>query len=294
MRLEDVHAALTAATSWGQPVQVHFTGGEPFLNFHLLQRAVMCGVSLGIPCYVETNAAWCVNENITGRQFENLQKAGLRAVLISCSPFHAETIPLERILLAVRKAYEIFGFEGVIVHLPEWIEILKPLDRSKPIPLAYFYSLYGREDAGRLFWEGYGLIAGGRSGYRLGNLIPRQPPESFAELTCRSELLYSAHSHFDLYGNFIPGFCGGISVGSWRELPRTVANFVKGIFPELIGILMENGPFGLYEYARRHHHYSSLDLGYAGKCHLCVDVRRHLASKKMFPELDPLEFYQRI
>jgi hypothetical protein len=34
--------------------------------------------------------------------------------------------------------------------------------------------------------------------------------------------------------------------------------------------------------------------GYAGKCHLCVDVRRHLVRRGGFPELRPAAFYENI
>jgi hypothetical protein len=112
--------------------------------------------------------------------------------------------------------------------------------------------------------------------------------------SCAYELLFAPHSHFDLYGNFIPGFCGGLTVGSWRELPMVLARYQRHDFPTIIGILAEYGPYGLFEAAVLEYGYKPLPDGYSGKCHLCVDVRRHLAPSGNFPELQPLKFYEEI
>jgi len=106
------------------------------------------------------------------------------------------------------------------------------------------------------------------------------------------DLLYAHHSHFDLYGNFISGFCGGLTVGEWRDLPRLLADFRAGRYPLLIEVLVHRGPYGLLQLARDHHNYQPLAGGYAGKCSLCADVRRHLVSTRDFAELRPRGFYE--
>jgi len=121
MTTDEIQAALDATLAWDHHYQVHITGGEPFLNFSLLLHAVEVAKELDIPCYVETNAGWCVRESMVEERFSALKNAGLQAVLISCSPFHAEAIPLEKTFLAIRKGEEIFGSRGVIVYLSEWI-----------------------------------------------------------------------------------------------------------------------------------------------------------------------------
>ena len=83
MSEEGVRAALEATTHWRDPCQVHITGGEPFLNFDLLLHAVETSRELGIQRYVETNAGWCVNEDLTERRFKALREAGLQAVLMT-------------------------------------------------------------------------------------------------------------------------------------------------------------------------------------------------------------------
>jgi hypothetical protein len=213
--------------------------------------------------------------------------------LISVSPFHAETTPLKRTLLAIQQAFMVFSQERVIVYQPEWVELIARLGIEEPLPLESYAQVYGVEGMGELFWDGYGLISGGRAGYCLGHLTHRRPPLAFRREDCLHEILYTHHSHFDLYGNYISAFCGGLAVGSWRDLPQLLVDYAAGRYPSLIGLLIAEGPYGLFELACSSYDYAPLDEGYAGKCHLCVDVRRHLAQAGDFPELRPLEFYNR-
>lgn len=294
MSLKDVRNALETTLNWNQPFQVHITGGEPFLNFPLLLHAVEIAEILGINRYVETNAGWCVNEELVTRQFTTLHEAGLQAILISCSPFHAETIPPKRTLLAIRKAIEIFGSQRVMVYLPQWVDQITSFGVEDIIPLERHIESCDAQTAGRLFWEGYGLISGGRSGYRLGHLTQRMPASTFKGENCMREILYAPHSHFDLYGNYISGFCGGLSIGSWRDLPLLLEKYRAGDFPELIAILVESGSFGLFKLAQNSYGYEPLQDGYAGKCHLCVDVRRHMVQASSLPELEPKGFYEHL
>ena len=280
--------------SWPRPPQVHLTGGEPFLNFELLLKGVQAASARGITCYLETSASWCVDEQETETRLRALQDAGLQAVLISCSPFHAEKIPPERTLRAIRATLEIFGGRGLIVYLAEYLDVIQRFGLERPTPLSRYEQEFVREGAQRILWQGYGIISGGRSGYALGHLVPRYPAETFQPARCADEILYAHHSHFDLYGNYISGFCGGLTIGSWRELPQVLDDFRSGRYPALVEILIQSGPYGLYQYASQEFEYTSLDDGYAGKCHLCVDVRRYLLERGEFAELQPRGFYEYI
>ena len=102
---------------------LHFTGGEPFLKFNLLLKAVELAEKLGIPGkFVETNCFWCVNEEVTRSKFEKLREAGLDGVLISANPFVIEHVPFERIKRAVKVAEEIFGRRNVMIYHPLFYE----------------------------------------------------------------------------------------------------------------------------------------------------------------------------
>ncbi len=291
MSEETLSAALDAVVSWPQPPQVHLTGGEPFLHFDLLLHGVREAASRWIACYVETSASWCVDEDETFARFRMLREAGLQAVLISCSPFHAEKIPPVRTLRAIRAVMEVFGGRGLIVYQAEYLNMIQRHDVDRPLPLSHYEQEFSREEAGRILWQGYGIISGGRSGYALGHLVPSYPVQSFENARCENEILHAHHSHFDLYGNYISGFCGGLSIGSWRNLQQVRENFRSGRYPALIGTLITKGPYGLYQYAMEEFGYEPLADGYAGKCHLCVDVRRYMVDRGDFPELQPSGFY---
>ncbi|MFQ6102563.1 MAG: radical SAM protein [Anaerolineae bacterium] len=294
MSPQELRQALEAVAVWPRPPQIHFTGGEPFLHFPLLLEGVRLARELGITCYVETSASWCVDHDQAVERFAPLRQAGLQAVLISCSPFHAERIPPIRTLRAIRAALDVFGPRGTIVYLPEFIEVVGQFDVERPTPLSRYEEEFGVEGARRVLWQGYGIISGGRSGYRLGHLVPRHPASAFADTNCAGDILYAHHSHFDLYGNYISGFCGGLTVGDWHDLPQVLADFQAGRYPPLIEVLIERGPYELLELAQERYGYQPLPDGYAGKCHLCVDVRRHLVEQDDFPELRPRGFYEHI
>ena len=48
----------------------------------------------------------------------------------------------------------------------------------------------------------------------------------------------------------------------------------------------------MFELAQEEYGYQPMLEGYTGKCHLCVDVRRHLVETGDFAELRPPGFYE--
>ena len=293
MAVEDIQAAFDLLDTWDHPFQVHLTGGEPFLNFPLLLKAVQFAVDRNIQVYVETNAGWCVKEECVRDQFLTLRDAGLSAVLVSASPFHAENIPVRNTLLGVRIAREVFGRERVQVYLPDWLVLLERFGDYGRISLNQFLEEFGIQRTGTLFWTGYGLLGGGRAGYQLGYLTKRYSAESFIHERCAEEILYARHSHFDLFGNFIPAFCGGISLGKWEDYLELQMTLLSGNAAGLLKVLIESGPYGLYQLAKNEFSFLQEPAGYVDKCHLCVDVRKHLVGQALFAELQPAGFYQR-
>ena len=293
MLVEDVQVALEQAKKvWGRGFQVHLTGGEPFMNFPLLLESTRIAVSLGIPVYVETNAGWCRDKAEAAVRFRQLREAGMDAVLISVSPFHQETIPLQCTLDGISAARAVFGDNRVIVYQSQWLPEMSRHDRMAPVPLDTYVAEYGQHQAGLHLWQGFGLISGGRSGYSLGDFAIKRPAAVFEGLECSQELLFAQHSHMDLYGNFIPAFCGGIALGQWYDLAALVKHHREADFSPMIELLIEGGPYSLYQYAHETYDYRDLEGGYAGKCHLCVDVRRHLIGAGVFVEnLHPAGFY---
>ncbi len=298
MSPEMLRQALEATLIWPRTPQVHLTGGEPFLHFSLLLEGTRIAAELGISVYVETSGGWCTDEDEAVERFSALRQAGLQAVLVSCSPFHAERIPPARTMRTVRAAITVFGAHRVTVYLPDFLEIVSQFsaggDIERPTPLSRYEETLGIAGARRVLWEGYGIISGGRAGYRLGHMVPRHPATVFARANCAGEILYAHHSHFDLYGNFISAFCGGLAVGDWHDLRELVDDLRENRYPSLLKALIEGGPYRLYEIAQAEYGYRPLAEGYAGKCHLCVDVRRRLVKTGDFVELRPRGFYDNV
>lgn len=58
---------------------LHFTGGEPFMNFELLCRALEIASNLDIPSvFVETNCYWCTDDSSTREKLLLLREKGLK------------------------------------------------------------------------------------------------------------------------------------------------------------------------------------------------------------------------
>jgi hypothetical protein len=133
----------------------------------------------------------------------------------------------------------------------------------------------------------------GRATRMLHATYPHHPPVRYFDEPCHPAFLRSWHNHFDNYGNFIPGYCGGISLGDWHDL---AALLERGIDPNerpVLAYLAAEDIRALFRFA--------LDLGYqvrpegyASKCDLCLDLRAYLVDAGDFEALAPREFYQQL
>ena len=101
------------ASPWGEVSLnhgLHFSGGEPFLNFKLLLKAVEMANEHEIPSmFVETNCYWCLNDEATRDMLRRLKEAGLKGIMISVNPFYAEYVPFERTERCIRISQEVFA-----------------------------------------------------------------------------------------------------------------------------------------------------------------------------------------
>jgi hypothetical protein len=91
----------------------------------------------------------------------------------------------------------------------------------------------------------------------------------------------------------MPGYCGGISLGDARRLDRLLAEGVDVEARPVLGHLIDGDMAGLVAFARDLGYREDPD-GYYSKCHLCVDLRRHLVGVRTFPELQPQGFYDHL
>jgi len=266
---------------------LHFTGGEPFLNFDLLLKAVRMAEELKIPStFVETNSYWCDNDESTKDMLMSLKAAGLKGLLVSVNPFITEEVPFERTERTARVGQEIFG-QSCLIYQEYFYSQFRSLG-IKGILSFEEYLIRGKE--GLAYVE---LIPMGRAAYELGSLFRKYPAQAFFGNSCGGELLSRWHAHFDNYGNYMTGFCGGISISSLARLSSGEKEIELDQYPILETLMsdVEN----LYDLATCIFGYQPKEEGYVSKCHLCLDMRRHLMLKtSQFKELLPKELYAQL
>jgi hypothetical protein len=280
-----------APSPWGRDTMslnhgLHFTGGEPFLNFPLLLRAFEMAHDLGIPSlFCETNGYWCRDDEIARERLNALRVAGCRGILISVNPFYAEYVPFERTERCIRASGEVFG-PNVMVYQAEYYCQFKQLGVQGRMSL----DEYQRRVGGERLADRVELFLMGRAARQLRDLYPTYPARRFYGQPCRPQFLRGWHNHFDNYGNLVAGYCGGLSLGSWFELDALLE---EGIDPEVqpvLGYLVREDIAGLHRFARDHG-YESPAGGYLSKCDLCLDLRTYLSAQNGFSELAPRAFY---
>lgn len=265
---------------------LHFTGGEPFLNYDLLLKAVQMAEEHEIPStFVETNCFWCKNDELTREKLKLLKEAGLKGILISVNPFYAEYVPFERTERCIRVSQQVFG-ANVMVYQLEYYHRFKALGIQERISLEDYVKLIGDE---RLA-ERVELFLTGRAIRQLRDLYPTYPASTFFREPCRPTFLRKWHNHFDNYGNFMPGYCGGISLGQWRNLEDLIHEGIDLEKHRVLGYLTAEDIQGLLGFAQDFG-YQESPGGYLSKCDLCLDIRTHLVAQGEFPELSPKAFY---
>jgi hypothetical protein len=272
---------------------LHFTGGEPFLNFELLCRATEIASEMGIPSlFVETNCVWSVNDEITREKLHILKERGLKGIMISVNPFYLEFVPFERTERAIRCALEVFGYNTFVYQVEYYRQFLEMGIRDT-MPYDSYLELEKR--TGSAMNTEFFMM--GRAPFSLtGNLegtFPRFPAGRLSGQSCSPEFLRSWHNHFDNYGNYMPGFCGGISLGDTRHLDEILECGIDlEKYPVLKFLILEDF-HGLVQFAGDYG-YQVNDAGYYSKCHLCADLRRFLVAKDDFAELEPKAFYSNL
>ncbi|MGQ9551084.1 MAG: 4Fe-4S cluster-binding domain-containing protein [Candidatus Bathycorpusculaceae bacterium] len=266
---------------------LHFTGGEPLLNFDLLLKTTEMSNEHGIPStFVETSCFWCIDDKTTKEKLKQLKEAGLHGILISVNPFILEHVPFERTERAIRISREVFG-RNVIVYQQSFYHQFRKWDLKGTLPFEEYLQKAGRESLYQIE-----LLPMGRAAYALGNFYRKYPAKSFFGNSCREELTRDWHIHIDNYCNYMPGYCGGISLGDARNLDsiHEIDLDEKPVLGALVTDLKKLYEFGFEEFG-----YVELSEGYISKCHLCVDIRKHLVRQTdEIKELRPREFYHHL
>lgn len=264
---------------------IHFTGGEPFLNFDLLLDLTKIAHKLTIPSiFVETNCFWAKDDNSVREKLKALKDAGLLGTLISVNPFLLDQIPFEKTDRAVRISREIFG-KNVIVYQQFFYEQFRKLGIKGTLPLQDYLTQYS------YYLNFIELLPMGRVCYSLGPLFMRYPARNFFGVSCIDEITRDWHVHIDNYYNYIPGFCSGISLGNLRNMDSILSEIDLKNHPILRALTTDIK--NLYDFGKSEFNYKERAEGYISKCHLCFDIRKSIAGQtKEYSELKPMELYK--
>jgi len=261
--------------------RIHLSGGEPFGDWPRLLELCCAARSRGLEPLekVETNAFWATDEALVEERIGALDDAGMITLSISTDPYHQQYVPIERVRLAARVAERILGPQRLQVRWRDWLAegfdtaALQPAER---LDLFVRYAAGGRD---RL---------NGRAAEILAPRLPAWPPESFADKPCNEALLRSRHVHVDPQGLIMPGICAGIVLGTTGPDEDSVAEIWRRLDDDhdarpILSVLVRAGPFGLLDEARQSGFVPK--RAYAGKCHLCWDIRKHFVWRGLHADI---------
>ena len=271
---------------------VHIGGGEPLLRPQKLSEVLEVAAAVGVDVdYVETNSSWFKDEDTAVATLSQLREVGLQTLLVSISPFHNEFIPLAKmkgVIDAARKT----GI-GIFPWVSDFLGDLSKLDMTGTHSLAEFEALFG-PDYMKQLPQRYWIHLGGRA---LNTFRPYFAEKSAEQIlsanagSCAAELTNTGHFHFDLFGNYIPGLCSGLSIKR-EDLSRPIT---AETYP-VLSTLFAKGIRGIFEMAREAINYTPAKKRYINKCDLCTEIRTLFVQHNVggLFELHPKEFYTKL
>jgi Radical SAM superfamily len=268
---------------------VHIGGGEPLLRPDDLAAVLKIATELGVTVeYVETNSSWFRDDSSAEDFLAGLRNQGLHTLLVSISPFHNEHIPFYKVKGVVEAARR--AGVGIFPWVTDFISDLSQFDAGNTHSLKEFSDIFGRDYLLQVL-ERYWIHMGGRA---LETYRPLMGQKTFHQVmdestaTCYGELSSTSHFHIDLFGNYIPGLCSGLSIAI-EDLGKPLSDET---YPVLTA-LCRHGIRGLVKMAEAAIGYKPQKDFYINKCDLCTEVRFCLVQNGYgeSKELQPQEFY---
>jgi MoaA/NifB/PqqE/SkfB family radical SAM enzyme len=256
LNLAQLHEILQQAREVERLEWIYFEGGEPFLYYPILIRAVQMATAMGFRVGIVSNAFWATtpaDAMVWLKPFADL----IEDLTISSDLYHADQPTSHLVQNAVAAAEQL--------DMPiQLINVAQP-GEDKAL-LAH----------GQIPDGSSAVMYRGRAACKLVSRAGSQPWNTFT--TCPHEDLRDpGRSHLDPLGNL--HICQGISLGNVFEhnLMEICANYEAELHP-ICGPLLKGGPAALVqEYDLDHAE------AYADACHLCYNSR--LALRERFPAI---------
>jgi len=254
LSIEQVEDILHQAKQAGV-TSIYFEGGEPFLYYAVLKKAVHLAADMGFEVGIVSNAYWAIT---VPDAVEYLRPFAGRLCDLSVSSdlYHCNDCLGECPQNAVVAAKWLGIPTGVI-------SVAQPEQESK-------------ESHGQLAEEESGVMYRGRAVEKLASQAAKHPWDRFD--TCPHEDFVSpGRVHLDPLGNL--HICQGLVIGNLFEKPlKQICDEYNPESHPICGLLHSGGPVALV---------SEYNLGhashYADACHLCYEARITLRTR--FPEL---------
>jgi hypothetical protein len=254
---------------------VHIGGGEPLLNpdgaAAVLEVANQVGVHVE---YIETNSSWYRTHGTACALLYRLAGHGLSTLLVSISPFHNERIPFYKVkgVIAACRQTGISVFPWV----SDFVADISAFDDRQTHSMEEYQQLFG-EDYLEKLPSRYWISPGGRALDTFGRFATQKPISRLAAEGSRgcSELTEVGHFHIDLYGNYVPGLCAGLSIRE-EDLGRPLN---PEAYP-IISRLFSKGIGAFVSHAAELYNFVASRAAYGSKCELCYEIRRFLVVEK--------------
>ena len=237
------------ALSAGCIEEFYFEGGETFVYYPVLLKAVKRAHELGFATGIVTNGYWATSREDALAWLEPLAGAGLDRLEVSNDLLHGETAVLPEQHIAIQTVSQL-GLRGGLISLESPRKARE--DDKKGVPTV----------------EG-DVMFRGRAAIKLTDGLPRQPWDSFT--TCPYENLADPRRvHIDPFGYV--HLCQGVTMGNvWeRPLPDLIYTYDPQTHP-IVNDLLAGGPAQLV----KSYHFDH-DDSYVDACHLCYTAREAL------------------
>jgi len=261
-QLEDVYQQ---ALDLGTIDKIYFEGGEVFLYYPILVKAVARAKALGFWVGIVSNAYWATNVEDAVEWLQPLVEAGLDRIALSSDLFHGAAMETPESRHGVVAAHQL-GLDTGTICIDPPTGYRDPAESEPGVPVT-----------------SGGVMYRGRAAEALIEGLPHQPWTSFT--TCPYEdLVNPGRVHLDPLGNL--HLCQGLVMGNLFQQPlKQIVQYYDPATHPIVGRLLEGGPTRLTQYYGLDH-----ELGYVDACHLCYTVRQSLRTR--FPEtLTPNQMY---
>ncbi len=260
LTLEQIEDVLHQAKEAGV-TSIYFEGGEPFLYYAILNKAVHKAADMGFSVGIVSNAYWATSV-ADAEEWLRPFVGRLSDLTVSSDLYHCEKCLGENPQNAVVAAKWLGIPTGVIT-------VAQPEERSK-------------ESHGQLAEEESAVMYRGRAAEKLSITATKHPWEGFDSCP-HEDLREPGRIHLDPLGNL--HICQGLVIGNLFEKPlKQICEEYDADSHPICGLLLSGGPAALVtEYNLPHTSPLGDALHYADACHLCYEARATLRAR--FPEL---------